>query len=98
MRKKPKMLYRYCLYDFEVKKCRVFSGDMVEVVGDVALTMWPMSKSVLYRVRDAGRSLDFHGFDNREAAKREGVESLRSEIWKHEAALKKLKSKIEGGP
>lgn len=97
IRKRPKTLYRYCLYDFEVKKVRILVGNMVEVVGDVPITMWPMSKSVLYRVRDDERKIDFHGFDNREAAKREGLEALRSEIWKHESALKKLKAKIKEG-
>ena len=57
--KRPKTLYRYCLYDFEVKKCRVLVENMVEVVDEKEIPYFPRAQSVLYRVRDEDRKIDF---------------------------------------
>lgn len=93
--KRPKTLYRYNAYDFRVDKYKVLKDDFVEIEMEKDVPGVRRGKSILFRVRDLDRRLDFCGFDNRDAAKREGAELLKSEIWRHQSALEALTKSIK---
>lgn len=93
--KRPKTLYRYSLYDFKIDKYQVLKEDFIEIEMEKDIPFVRRDKSVLFRVRDLERRVDFCGFDNRDAAKREGAEMLKSEIWKHQRALEELQQLIK---
>jgi hypothetical protein len=92
--KKPKTLYRYNLYEFRVDKYKLIKDDVPFIEMEKDIPFVRREKSILYRVVDQERRLDFCGFDNRDAAKREGAELLNSEIWRHQRALEELKKLI----